>query len=343
MHMSDALISPLVGGAGWATAIGFVVHSARRLKRDPESSQPALMGVLGAFVFAAQMINFSIPATGSSGHLGGGLLLSVLLGPHAAFLVMVSVLTVQALLFADGGLLALGCNIVNLGVLTCFVAYPLLFRPIAGADPSRRRLTLAALLSAVAGLLLGSSTVVIEATASGISQLPFRSFVAFMLPVHLVIGIVEGLVTAGVVLYVWQARPDLVRPGPRRASRALLVTFALAAVVVGGALSWFASTHPDGLEWSMGHVSGQEELGASEDGLHGVLAHLQNATSLLPDYSLGAAPGESAEPAWPAPDAGTSFAGVTGAVVTLLLALGTGLGLRLGRSRAKRAGPDPIP
>ena len=101
------------------------------------------MGMLGAFVFAAQMINFSIPGTGSSGHLGGALLLAILLGPHAAFVVVASVLTVQALFFADGGLLALGANLFNLGVLPCYLAYPLVYRPLAGnhrrhgAPPSR--------------------------------------------------------------------------------------------------------------------------------------------------------------------------------------------------------------
>ena len=96
-----------------------------------------LMGVLGAFIFAAQMLNFTIPATGSSGHLGGGMILAILLGPYAAFLVMASVLTVQALFFADGGLLALGCNIFNLGFFPCFIAYPFIYKKIVGApaDP----------------------------------------------------------------------------------------------------------------------------------------------------------------------------------------------------------------
>ncbi|HOU92227.1 MAG TPA: energy-coupling factor ABC transporter permease [Polyangiaceae bacterium] len=339
MHMSDALLSPAVGAAGWLTAAGFAAYSAREVRRAPEASPPALMGVLGAFVFAAQMINFTIPATGSSGHLGGGLLLAVLLGPHAAFLVMASVLTVQALLFADGGLLALGCNVVNLGLFTCFVAYPFLFRPLVGSRVSPRKLTVAALVTAIAGLELGAFAVVLETTASGISQLPFPSFVAFMLPIHLAIGVVEGLVTAGVVLYVWQARPDLVRRSPERnrSLGPLVATFAVAAVLVGGALSWFASTHPDGLEWSAGHVSGTEELPAPTDGLHGALARWQSATSLLPDYSFGSPEeeGDATEPAWPAPDPGTSVSGVVGGAIVLLVALGTGLLLRWARSRGK--------
>lgn len=349
MHMSDALISPTVGAAGWLTAAGFAAYSARAIRRAPDASPPALMGVLGAFVFAAQMINFTIPATGSSGHLGGGLLLAALLGPHAAFLVMASVLTVQALLFADGGLLALGCNIVNLGVFTCFVAYPFLFRSLVGGNASGRKLTVAALITAIVGLQLGAFGVVLETTASGISRLPFLSFVAFMQPIHLAIGIVEGFVTAGVVLYVWQARPDLVRGAPEknRSLRPLLGTFAVVTVMVGGALSWFASTHPDGLEWSAGHVSGTEELPAPSDGIHGVLARLQSTTSLLPDYSFGspAEGAESTEPAWPAPDPGTSVSGVLGGAIVLLVALGTGLVLRWARSRGKggRSGDSDRP
>ena len=107
MHMADALISPAVGGTMWVVSAGLIAYCARKLQQAMKDSLVPLMGVLGAFIFASQMINFSIPLTGSSGHLGGGLILSVLLGPHAAFIVIASVLTVQALFFADGGLLAL--------------------------------------------------------------------------------------------------------------------------------------------------------------------------------------------------------------------------------------------
>jgi len=118
------------------------------------------------------MINFTIPGTGSSGHLGGGLILAVLLGPHAAFLVIASVLVVQALFFADGGLLALGCNIFNLGFLPAFVAYPLVYRRVAGARPGPLRLSVATIVAAVVGLQLGAFGVVVETVASGISSLP---------------------------------------------------------------------------------------------------------------------------------------------------------------------------
>ncbi|MBN1605679.1 MAG: energy-coupling factor ABC transporter permease [Polyangiaceae bacterium] len=348
--MADALISPSVAGAGWILALAGLGHAARRVQRAPEAGRPALMGVLGAFVFAAQMINFSIPGTGSSGHLGGGLLLSVLLGPHAAFLVMASVLTVQALLFADGGLLALGCNIVNLGALTCFVAYPLLFLPLAGPGPTRVRLTLGALVAALVGLELGAFAVVLETTASGLSRLPFASFALFMLPIHAAIGVVEGLVTAGVVLYVWRARPDLVRvrhsaQRTERPLRTVLVGFAIAALLAGGVLSWFASTRPDGLEWSASHASGSEQLPAPAGRLHRLTARAQSVTSRLPDYSLGPEPHATDANAshWPAPNAGTSASGLIGAGLTLLVALGVGLGLRVARFGGKPGPPSPGP
>src|SRR4030042_511376 len=108
MHMADALISPAVGTTMCVVSAGLIAYSCKKVKDTADDRKVPLMGVLGAFIFAAQMINFSIPATGSSGHLGGGMILSILLGPYAAFLVMASVLVVQALFFGDGGLLALG-------------------------------------------------------------------------------------------------------------------------------------------------------------------------------------------------------------------------------------------
>ena len=131
MHMADALISPMVGGAMWVVTTGVAAYSIKKIKKDMDEKIIPLIGVMGAFVFAAQLINFSIPATGSSGHLGGGLLLSILLGPYAGFLTMASILTIQALFFADGGLLALGCNIFNLGFFTCFIAYPFIYKQLS--------------------------------------------------------------------------------------------------------------------------------------------------------------------------------------------------------------------
>ena len=218
MHMADALISPAVGGAMWAATAGLTVYSARKLKQEMDDRKLPLMGVLGAFVFAAQMINFTIPATGSSGHLGGGMILAILLGPYAAFLTMASVLTVQALFFADGGLLALGCNIFNLGFFPCFIAYPLIYKKLVGERPTQGRILLGAMAAAILSLQMGAFGVVMETWFSGISELPFSTFVLMMQPIHLAIGIVEGLVTATVVAFVWKARPEILEMAPPAAS-----------------------------------------------------------------------------------------------------------------------------
>lgn len=355
MHMADALISPAVGGTMWAATAGLTVYSARKLKQEIDDRKVPLMGVLGAFVFSAQMINFTIPATGSSGHLGGGMILAILLGPHAAFLVMASILTVQALFFADGGLLALGCNIFNLGFFPCFVAYPLIYKPIAGEKPTEGRIFAGALASAVLGLQMGAFGVVLETLFSGLTALPFGTFVLLMQPIHLAIGFVEGVVTALVVIFVWKARPEIVEmAGPTRAEatgslRRVLVGLLALAVITGGALSWFASAYPDGLEWAMFRTSGKEQLEAPETGAHSVLAQLQQWTAFLPDYGFkaeearevskdkpkqDAAESSSAE-SWPTVSAGTSVAGVVGSGITLALAGLIGLGLR-GRWQVQR-------
>jgi cobalt/nickel transport system permease protein len=335
MHMADALLSPAVGGGMWVATGATLAYCAKKVTQEIDDRKVPLMGVLGAFIFAAQMINFTIPGTGSSGHLGGGMILTVLLGPYAAFLVTASVLTVQALFFADGGLLALGCNIFNLGFFPAFIAYPLIFKPLLGDKPTAGRLSLAALGGAVVGLQLGAFGVVMETVLSGISELPFSTFVLLMQPIHLGIGIVEGLVTAAVISFVWKARPEVLeqaamhQPIGQVSLGKVLAGLGIAAVITGGMLSWFASTNPDGLEWSMFKVSGKEELEGTS-GLHHTLGALQKTTAFLPDYSFkkpehegAAADGaakKDAAPAWPAPDAGTSTSGIVGGALTLLVA-----------------------
>jgi cobalt/nickel transport system permease protein len=297
MHMADALVSPVIGGAGWAATLGLAAYSARKIRIAPEEPSVPMMGVGASFVFAAQMLNFAIPGTGSSGHLGGGLILAALLGPHAAFLAMASILAVQALFFADGGLLALGCNAFNLGFFPCFLAYPLLFRPIAGASPTRGRLAAAAMITGVVGLQLGAFGVVVETKLSGIFALPIGTFLLLMQPIHLAIGIVEGLATTAVLLFVWRARPEALHafaPANPRASAKLAVALFAAALVMAGALSWFASTKPDGLEWSLAKVAGTRAVPAT----------------------------------WPNADPRASLAGIVGAALALLLAGLIGVAVR---------------
>lgn len=311
MHMADALISPAVGVAFYAASAGVAAYSLKKIKVDDISeNKTSLMGVVGAFVFAAQMVNFAIPGTGSSGHLGGGLLLSILLGPARAFLVMGSVLLVQALFFADGGLLAFGCNWFNLGVFPCFVAYPLIWRPIA----RKGHYITATMSAAVLALLLGSGAIALQAAGSGIAELPFVPFLTLMLSVHFVIGIVEGAATEGVIAFVRKARPELVSIGKREnkiSVRRVAVAFLLLALLVGGFVSLYAASAPDGLEWSIEKIAGTAELEARSD-VHSASAELQNKTSLLPDYSL------SGFASW----FGTSVSGVVGSVAVLAMAGG---------------------
>ena len=192
MHMADALLSPAVGavfivGSGVAMAV-----AARKLKDEADNRKVPLMGVMGAFVFAAQMINFTIPGTGSSGHIVGGILLAMLLGPWAALITVASVLIVQALFFADGGILALGTNIWNMGVYSCFVGW-LIYKAIAGKNPTRITVSIAAVVGAIVALEIGAFSVVIETVLSGRSELPFGKFSAVMLGIHLPIGLIEGV------------------------------------------------------------------------------------------------------------------------------------------------------
>ncbi len=274
--MADALLSPAVGGTLWAASAAAVAGASRGLRREADDRKVPLMGVAGAFVFAAQMVNFAVPGTGSSGHLGGGLLLAVLLGPDAALLVMTSVLALQALFFADGGLLALGANVFNLGVVPAYLALPLVFRPLAGRVPGTRRWAAATVLSAVVALQLGAFGVVLETTLSGISSLPFVPFLLAMQPIHLAIGLVEGLATAAVLGFVARSRPEVLasaagssslpdeEPAPRPV-RPVVVGLLAGALLAGGVLALFASKRPDGLEWSVertARASGQSVPGA---------------------------------------------------------------------------------
>jgi len=325
MHMADALLSPAVGGTLWAATAGTIAWCSRRLKQELDDSRIPLMGVLAAFIFAAQMINFTIPGTGSSGHLGGGMILAILLGPYAGFLAMASVLTVQALFFADGGLLALGCNIFNLGFFPCFIAYPFIYRPMVGSAPTPRRVLAGASVAAVTGLQLGAFSVVLETLLSGVSALPFGTFALLMQPIHLAIGLVEGGVTATVITFIARARPELLAAAGVTAAagagstRRIVIGLLLATLVTGTFLSWFASSRPDGLEWALGKSAGPEEPVAPASPARQLLDRVQEKTALLPGYNFRDA-GEVA--AGEEGRAGTSVAGMVGGGLTLVLAAG---------------------
>ena len=190
MHMADALLSPAVAATMYVASGTTVGLSVKKLTEDENTQKLPTMAVASALVFAGQMINYTIPGTGSSGHMCGGMLLSALLGPQAGFLSMAVVLTIQCLFFADG-LMALGANIWNMAFYGCFVGYYLIWRPIMrsrlfenlGAEAAQRaRIIAASIIGCIVTLQMGAFSVVLETTLSGITELPFSAFCGLMLP-----------------------------------------------------------------------------------------------------------------------------------------------------------------
>lgn len=297
MHMADALLSPSVAGAMCCASALAAGVSIRNLKKRPVACRrlAPLMGVMGAFVFAGQMINFALPGTGSSGHIGGGLLLAALLGPEAGFLTLMLVLTVQCLLFADGGLMALGANVWNMGFYACFLGgcfiwHPLVEKAAMNGRLSKLRIMMASVLAVTISLQLGAFSVTVETLLSGISSLPFGAFVLLMQPIHFAIGVVEGLITGAVLAFVYEERPELLWTGNHSGEKETAAAagighfaggFAMAALVIAGGLSLLASENPDGLEWSIEKLTGSTELESS-----GAAAAIQQVTSLCADYGI---------------------------------------------------------
>lgn len=343
MHMSDALLSVAVGATMTGVSAGFIGKSINKINKiELEENKIPMMGVMGAFVFAAQMINFTIPGTGSSGHIGGGILLAALLGPYPSLITMASILLIQCLFFGDGGLLAFGSNIFNIGVITCLVAFPMVFRPMVKRKMTTKRITVASVLAVTFGLQLGSLAVVLETTASGITELPFLTFLSFMQPIHLAIGLVEGGITAAVLIFIYQIRPEILanmieeRQVSKGALRKMLLVVMVAALLTGGVFSIYASSNPDGLEWSIAKVmentqntqsqstpseikqSSQNQQNSentqNSSNLHDTLNQLQDKTTIMPDYTL-----ENEQ--IPENVSTTGIAGILGGLVTLLIVI----------------------
>ncbi len=240
MHLGNSIICPVTGIPMLVAAGAMVVWAFKKAKKDftKDSILPAV--ALTSFVFALQMINFSIPTTGSSGHIVGAVLLAALLGPYTGFLAICGILLVQALFFADGGLMALGCNIFNMGILACFAAYPLIYKPLA----DRKRPVTGAILASIAALQLGSIAVVIESFISG-STSNFAMFASLMQSIHFAIGIIEGIFTAAVIVIA----------NKTAISKKFSYSISGLALILAGFISQFASTKPDGLEWSLLNMS----------------------------------------------------------------------------------------
>lgn len=333
MHMADALLAPAVAATMYVASGAAAGVSIHKLRKDDEPQKLPTMAVTAALVFAGQMINYTIPGTGSSGHMCGGMLLSALLGPQAGFLSMIVILAIQCLFFADGGLLALGANVWNMAFYGCFVGYYLIWRPIMrsqwfgqGKGAQRARIIAASVIGCIVTLQLGAFSVVLETSLSGITDLPFGAFVSLMQPIHLAIGLIEGLITSAVLVFVFESRPELLRDvtvtgdSSGHSLKTTIAVLAAVALVVGGGLSLLASSNPDGLEWALfgNEESGySQNMGLDEDNF-GVdssaaqkAAGIQEKTSFLPDYAFTG----SDSPA------GTTVSGIVGAAMVAGVAL----------------------
>jgi len=208
MHIPDGFLANRIALAlNGLTGIS-ILYAAHRIRNAVSARMIPIMGVLSAFVFAAQMLNFPVLG-GTSGHLVGGALLAIILGPMAGFLTMTTVIIAQALFLQDGGLIALGANIFNLGALTTFGGYAV-FRLLAGGERRGKRLAIAGFLAGWASLLISSAACALQLGISG--TIPMNIGLPAMVGYHAIIGLIEGGLTAAVLSFLARVRPDLLDP-----------------------------------------------------------------------------------------------------------------------------------
>ena len=226
LHAADRFLSVPVSIAFWVVTAIVIAVAVRRTNRTLDERSIPLMGVMAAFIFAAQMFNFQV-AGGTSGHLLGGVLAAVLLGPWAATLVMACVVAVQALVFSDGGLVVMGANIFNMGVIGTlggFAVYLALAKVLGGEN--RGRIPAAAIagwLSVMAAALAMSLELIVSGTSPAEIVLPA------MLGVHAFVGIGEALITGAALAFIATTRPDLLNLRPDRAAAAAATSAAAPA------------------------------------------------------------------------------------------------------------------
>lgn len=301
LHIPDGFLNVTVSVVCWVISIILIGMAVSKTNKSLGEKQVPLMGIMAAFIFAAQMINFPV-AGGTSGHLLGGALAAIVLGPWAGMLVMTAVVAVQGLLFQDGGLLAMGANILNMGLITAAIGYGL-YRSVMNASQTTKLAAagVAAWLSVMAGALATS----LELWLSGTSNL--QTVVIAMLSVHALIGLGEALVTVAALSFIFRTRPDLLGEGSASAEggRGWVVAGLVVSLVVV-LLSPLASAFPDGLE----RVA--ENMGFIDAG--------QAAPyEIIPDYTVPFL-GETA--------LSTIVAGAIGALVVLGIAFVTGRSLQ---------------
>lgn len=273
MHIQDGFLDLKTCAGTAVLAAGAVSCALQRVRRVVAVTNTPLMGVVAACLFAAQMMNFPIPG-GTSGHLLGGVLAAVMLGPWSGLIVLTVVLAVQCVLMQDGGITAFGANVLNVGVIGCMLGY-VIFEPVRRLVGGQKGIVVGAVLAAWFSVVLSATACSVELALSGTYQLP--ATLGVMLLTHSVIGLGESLITGGALIYVLRIRPDLVygqHNGPGRLARTgqvllggLAIAFAVAIL-----LSPFASKLPDGLERSL------ERLGINASNSEPLLP------GLMPDY-----------------------------------------------------------
>ncbi len=274
VHVPDGFIDAPTSVATGAVAAAAVAVSLRGARRELDERTAPLAGLVAAFIFAVQMLNFPV-AAGTSGHLLGGALAAILVGPYTGVLCVSVVLLMQGILFADGGLTALGVNITNMAVVTTIVAYGL-FRALVKLLPrTRRSVTVASFVAALLSVPAAALSFTLMYAIGGTTDVSIGKVAGAMVGVHILIGIGEAAITALTVGAVIAVRPDLVygardlrqrlqlrvngelvdAPAPeaapvaaRTSRRALWVTGLVTSLVLAGFVSFYASADPDGLE-----------------------------------------------------------------------------------------------
>ncbi len=305
MHIPDGFVSVPVALVGWVFMAAMIGFALRQTRDQLGERQIPMMGVLAAFIFAAQMINFPV-AGGTSGHLLGGTLAAIVLGPWAAVLVLTTVVSVQALLFQDGGLLALGFNIVNMAIIAVFVGY-MIYEWFTKRGWQQIGIMVAAWVSVEAAAIATSLELAISGTSALDVALPA------MVGVHALIGIGEALVTVAVISFVKQSRPDLLEKSPASSKSMRWIAVGLIIALAVAFASPLADSDPDGLERVAEDKSFLDE---AEDA----------PFEILPDYTIPFIENEAVT---------TIAAGVIGVLVVL------GIGVGIGRlNDRKRQGPD---
>jgi cobalt/nickel transport system permease protein len=243
LHIPDGFLSLWISLFFWAITLIVIGLAISKTKQSLGEKQIPLMGVMAAFIFAAQMLNFTV-AGGTSGHFLGGALAAMVLGPWTAILVMTAVVAVQGLLFQDGGLLVMGANIFNMGILTAAIGFGL-YRLVASA-PKNVRLGVAAVAAWVATMSAALSTS-LQLWLSGTSRLEI--VIPAMLGVHALIGVGEAIITVAALAFIQQARPDLLNGAAtiEKGGRGWVYA-GVALALLAAVLSPLASAYPDGLE-----------------------------------------------------------------------------------------------